>query len=409
MKNLESGYRVIDRRMAISVACGLLAAATLAFAPPGQFLALVLIMVTGAIALSTLGRRIPVLRGLGGDALLTLLVPSWFVHIGAFRPLDLQTMAHAFEAAHALEFFVTVIVAGGILSTDRAGLRRAGAMILPLAAMTTLAVIAFGLTAGLMTGQDMSKVFFFILCPMLSGGLAVGLVPLSIGYASAFATTPAAVMASILPPLLLSNIAMILISGALSYRADKTTDIGPQTKEAVKATLSDLPNLAIGTLFFLGFFLLALIVSRHTAINLPLGVILMAVALGFTGLLPGWLADAVATTYRLVVRYLTFPLIFSVGMIYTPWGPLIEGLAPARLVVICAGLAGVCAAGLALARITSRPVNEMVTLAATRVAMGGSGALAILQAARRLDLMPQAQIALRIGGVAMVSIALLLA
>ena len=48
----------------------------------------------------------------------------------------------------------------------------------------TVTAIAAGVSAGLMFGYDPKHTFFYIVMPILGGGIGEGILPLSIGYAA---------------------------------------------------------------------------------------------------------------------------------------------------------------------------------------------------------------------------------
>jgi len=106
------------------------------------------------------------------------------------------------------------------------------------------------------------------------------------------------------------------------------------------------------------------------------------------------------------VAALTLPILFAVGLFLMPWANLVEGFAPLRLVTIAAVVLALSAVGWLSSRMVSLDAAEGTFVTLSRAAMGGTGCLAILAAGGRMDLMPYAQIASRIGGIATVSIAL---
>jgi Na+/citrate or Na+/malate symporter len=106
------------------------------------------------------------------------------------------------------------------------------------------------------------------------------------------------------------------------------------------------------------------------------------------------------------VAALTLPILFAVGLFLMPWAHLVEGFAPLRLVTIAAVVLALSAVGWLSSRMVSLDAGEGTLVTLSRAAMGGTGCLAILAAGGRMDLMPYAQIATRIGGIATVSIAL---
>lgn len=90
----------------------------------------------------------------------------------------------------------------------------------------------------------------------------------------------------------------------------------------------------------------------------------------------------------------------------TPWKDLLAALAPGNIVTIFVTVATLMATGYLVAgRMRMFPIDVAI-VNACHSGQGGTGDVAILTAANRLQLMPFAQIATRIGGAVTVLLAL---
>jgi malate:Na+ symporter len=82
----------------------------------------------------------------------------------------------------------------------------------------------------------------------------------------------------------------------------------------------------------------------------------------------------------------------------TPWDKLMQAFAVPNLVTIVATVATLVATGFFVGKwIKLYPIDAAIVIAC-RAGQGGTGDVAILTAANRMQLMPFAQIATRIGG-----------
>src|SRR4029077_9356789 len=103
----------------------------------------------------------------------------------------------------------------------------------------------------------------------------------------------------------------------------------------------------------------------------------------------------------------TYPLLFATAVAQTPWHELVAAFHPANLITIVATVASRTAIRyVSGGRVGMYPV-EAAIVNATHSGLGGTGDVMILTAAERLELMPFAQVATRIGGAITVTLALL--
>jgi malate:Na+ symporter len=288
----------------------------------------------------------------------------------------------------------------------------------------SIAAAVVGTAAGTVFGLHAFDALFRIVVPILSGGVTAGALPLSIGYSKVLGISQGAALALMLPAVILGNFAAIVFAGLLAYGEKKRAAKSPATLTNTENRLleanftrivpaggtmrrSGIGSVSAAAGILMALYVLGFAASRGFGIPSPLIVLVAAGILHSANVLSPELRIAVLAIYRFCIAAFTYPVLFAVGLLLVPWERLIEGLAPVNSAIICATVGALSIAGyLASRRAGLNPIEgAIVTL--TRAAMGGTGDIAVLSAARRLELMPFAQIATRIGGAATVAAALM--
>lgn len=371
-------------------------------------------------------------RTLGLGTVVVISVPSYLAHLNFISPGALGRARTLFETTDAIGAFIVIVIVGGIMSIDRRALLTGLAkMIAPLVAGSLVAA-SVGTAAGTVLGLHAFDALFRIVVPILSGGVTAGALPLSIGYSKALGISQGAALALMLPAVILGNFAAIIFAGLLAYgekrRSAKSpsapvntesliveagvTRVEPAGLMRIGPVAGTMRSSGMGTVSAAAGILVALYVlgwtaSRGFGIPSPLTVLVAAAILHSANILSPELRIAVLTIYRFCVSAFTYPILFAVGLLLVPWERLIEGLAPVNLAIICATVGALSIAGYFASRRAGLNPIEGALVTLTRAAMGGTGDIAVLTAARRLELMPFAQIATRIGGAATVAAALI--
>jgi malate:Na+ symporter len=379
---------------------------------------------SGAFTLSGIARRFRTVRTIGLETIVIILVPSYLVHANWFRPATINQVKELLERTDFIGWFITVLIVGSICSIERriliAGLAR---IVLPLSVGSVIAALA-GTLAGAALGLKAFDAFFLVVVLVMGGGVTAGVLPLSVGYASILGISQANMLAVMLPSVILGNFAAIICAGLLDcykrmpWKAEATST--PHVKRLVDGPdrtstalpiddkrTGDVPALGGAVVVVIALYISGLVAMRVLGLPAPLSVLILATIFQLTNAAFQRLRAGVLAVYRFSVATFTYPLLFVVGLVLTPWQQLVEGLTPANLAAIFAAVGSLSIAGFLASRwIGLDPVDgAIVTL--TRAAMGGTGDVAILNAGRRVELMSFAQISTRIGGAATVAIALL--
>src|SRR5581483_11303415 len=123
------------------------------------------------------------LHHFGAAAIMATFVPSFLVY-KKMLPDGLVTAVVDFtKGTNFLYLFIAAIIVGSILGMDRTVLIKGFLKIfVPLAAGSVVAMLV-GTGVGTLLGLGTKHAFFYVVVPIMAGGVGEGAIPLSVGYA----------------------------------------------------------------------------------------------------------------------------------------------------------------------------------------------------------------------------------
>lgn len=368
--------------------------------------------------LGKLGQTIPVLKQIGGTAILCLFVPSAMVGYGLMPEVALKAIATTFKTANFQYFFIACLVAGSILGMPHRVLVQGFIrMFVPLL-VGTLAAIAAGILVGLAFGHSPKETFFFIIIPIVGGGLAEGVLPLSIGYSEMLGRPQGELVAQMVPAALMGNVVAIIAAGLLARVGEaqphfsgngilvRTGDDLPH-EEGPRGAI-ELPLLGCGIILSCALFILGTVLAPHTGIPGPILMIIAATALKLSKLLPAEMERGAYQINRFMSTNLTFAILVAMGTMLVSWQQLVASFTLGYVLICTASVVSMIASGFFVGRRLNMFPVEAGIVTACHSGLGGTGDVAILGASNRMGLMAFAQIATRVGGAIMIVIATLL-
>lgn len=367
-----------------------------------------------------IGHRLPIVNQIGGAAIFATFVPSYL----AFRqllPAGIVTAVTDFtKATNFLYLFIAAVIVGSILSMDRTTLIKGFLKLFVPMAAGSMAAMAVGTAVGTLLGLGARHTLLMIVIPVMAGGVGEGAIPLSVGYAQLWHQPQGELFAQVLPPVMFGSLTAILLAGVLNYfgrRWPLLTGEGRlqpgesdelATHEEDTPVHSDVTHIAGAGMLAIALYLLGLICFRTFGLPAPVAMLLLAVLVNFTQAISPELKQGAYVVYQFFRRAVTYPLLFAIGVALTPWDKLMAAFALPNLLTIVATVVTLVATGFFVGRwIKLYPIDTAIVIAC-RAGQGGTGDVAILTAGNRMQLMPFAQIATRIGGAITITLTLLL-
>lgn len=380
---------------------------------------LAVLMLLGFL-LGEIGTRLPVFRHIGGAAILCLFVPSALVGYKVIDPAMVKALTTAMKTANLQYLYIACLVAGSILGmSHRVLVQGFMRMFVPLLVGTFAAVVA-GVVVGLLFGYNPKHTFFFIVIPIVGGGIGEGILPLSIGYSEILGRPQAELIAMLVPAALLGNVVAILSSGVLKWLGEKRSGLsgnGELVKSGADADLLktdradepvSLSLMGAGLLISCAFFIFGALLSKFTGIPGPILMIVSAAVLKVSKVLPEKMELGAYQMYKFVSTSLTFAILVGLGALFVSWKELVAAFTPGYFAVCAATVLALVSSGFFVGKWLGMYPVESGIVTACHSGLGGTGDVAILSASNRMGLMPFAQISTRIGGAAMVVCATLL-
>ena len=422
-------WRIMDLRIGIIplpiyiILFALLAGFTYTGDLKGEVSIMIAVLVMGGFTCAEIGKRLPVLRNIGAGAIFATFVPSALAYYKLLPPQVEKSVVEFTKYTNFLYLFIACIIVGSILGMDRQVLIKGFLKIFVPLAVGSIAAGAVGTAVGTLLGLGAYHSFFFVVIPIMAGGVGEGAIPLSVGYSEILNQPQGDVFAQVLPPVMLGSLTAILLSGTLNFvgkRYPHLTGEGrlqpgehdamdPTREEAVdeKGSPLDVGTVAAAGLCAITLYLLGVMCYRLFGLPAPVAMLFLAVVAKLTSAVSPHLQQGGFVVYKFFSTAVTYPLLFAIGVSMTPWDKLMAAFNLPNLITIVATVATLMATGALVGRMLGMYPIETAIVNACHSGQGGTGDVAILTAANRMQLMPFAQIATRIGGAITVTLVLI--
>jgi malate:Na+ symporter len=287
----------------------------------------------------------------------------------------------------------------------------------PVAAGSVAAALV-GTAVGTALGLDLKHALFLVVVPIMAGGVGEGALPLSAGYAQILGVEQGPLFAQVLSAVMLGNIAAICCAGLLSYlgtRRPQLTGNGRLTlaqadDEVTEARAPsfefDVSSVAAAGATAVALYLVGVLSHQYFDWPAPVVMLVLVVAAQFFQLVSPRVRGGARFMYGFFSTAVTYPLMFAISVAMTPWGEIVAAFHWVNIVTAVCTVLTLTLTGFLVARRMGMYPVEAAIVNATHSGLGGTGDVAILTAANRMELMPFAQIATRIGGAITVMLAL---
>jgi malate:Na+ symporter len=399
---------------------GLIYVASIQGKLPADMIGGIAIMMIMGIVLGEIGLKVPILRDIGGPAILSIFVPSIMVFYHLLNVDSMKAMTSFMKGSNFLYFYIACLITGSILGMLRVVLVQGFLrMFIPILVGSIGSIVA-GTSVGMMTGLGMYHSFFYVVIPIISGGLGEGILPLSMAYSEIMNQPYESFIPHLVPAAMLGNAIAIMIAGGLrtlGAKKPQLTGNGVLVRtgddERIKKAQNidkpvDFSLMGAGLLLACCFYIWGQLASKFIPIPAPIIMIFSAALVKALGIMPEKMEQGAYHMYKFVAANLTWALLIGVGALYTPWNDVIAAVSPAYIATVAAAVIAMIASGFYVGKLMNMYPVESALVTACHSGLGGTGDVAILSAANRIELMPFAQISTRLGGACMVVIAAIL-
>ena len=377
---------------------------------PSDILMAIALLSMGGFTCAELGKRIPIIRNIGAAAIFATFIPSFLAFHHLLPASILASVTEFTKDSNFLYLFIACIIVGSILGMDRGVLIQGFLKIfVPLAAGSVAGSIV-GTVVGVVLGLGAYHTFFFVVVPIMAGGVGEGAIPLSIGYSQILHQQQGDLFAQVLPPVILASLTAILLAGTLNYVGKKYPHLTGEgrlqpgehdeltNEEEDVGGQIDVTTVAAAVVTAVTLYLIGALAQRIFSFPAPVAMLVIAVMLKLGRVVSPSLQLGAFHVYKFFSTAVTYPLLFAIGVSLTPWDKLVAAFTLPYVVTIVSTVVTIITTGFFVgAWMKMYPIDTAI-VTACHSGQGGTGDVAILTAGNRMQLMPFAQIATRIGG-----------
>lgn len=381
--------------------------------PGGLVGSLILLMVLGE-GLNAVGNTVPVVKTYLGGSVVCILGAAVLQAAGVFTQDAYEMMDSFVNREGFLVFYISALITGSLFNIDRDLLLRATVKLLPTAAVALAAGVATAGILGMVMGNSFLEGILFIGIPMTSGGMTAGAVPLSGMYAPVLGIEAGEILTRIAPATVLGNCVAIIFGGLannLGERRPSLTGNGRLVNDGRKTPERPpmkpaFALLCAGLILSLAFYELGALCNRFVPIIPTYAwMIIAVVVVKGTGILSEELEDAAREWGQFAIHSWTAAALTGIGATLIDLKTILHTLTPFYLLTVVASVAVITLTAAAVGKAVGfYPLEAAIAAGMCTTNMGGSGNVAVLSSAKRMELLPFAQIVTRSCGALMLTL-----
>ncbi|MBZ4256014.1 2-hydroxycarboxylate transporter family protein, partial [Mycobacterium tuberculosis] len=188
--------------------------------------------------------------------------------------------------------------------------------------------------------------FFFIVLPIMAGGVGEGAIPLSMGYAALMHMEQGVALGRVLPMVMLGSLTAIVISGCLNQLGKRFPHLtGEGQLMPNRSGKTDVGTLASGALLAVLLYMMGMLGHKLIGLPAPVGMLFLAVLLKLANVVSPRLQEGSQMVYKFFRTAVTYPILFAVGVAITPWQELVNAFTLTNLLVIVSTVSALVATG----------------------------------------------------------------
>jgi len=419
--NDNKGYRIMGFSVPLFaiITAVVLGGTYLEVLPAGMIGAFALMMVLGAI-FNEIGNHLPIVKDyLGGGPIVIIFGAAALATYNVIPESATIIMNNFMKGEGFLDFYIAALITGSILGMNRNLLIKAAVRYLPaIIGGVVVALSAVGLV-GALIGYGAMEAILYIGVPIMGGGMGAGAVPLANIFGGSLGVDPADMLSVMVPAVALGNALAIVVAGLLNRLGKKNPKLtgngklmeieeksdGKEEKE--EKTELNLPLMGRGLLLAVSFFIIGTTMGKFLPQVHAYAWMIIAVAIvKISGVLPREYEAGAFQWFQFVMTNLTGVLLVGIGVAYTNLNQVIDAFTLQYLLLVGVTIVGATVgSGIVGKFVGFYPIESSITAGLCMANMGGTGDVAVLSSADRMELMPFAQISSRIGGAFMLILA----
>ncbi|WP_392564291.1 2-hydroxycarboxylate transporter family protein [Orbus wheelerorum] len=364
--------------------------------------------------LGTIGQNLPYLKKFGAPAILALIVPSILVYNNVFDSNTLMAAKMLMKDSNFLLFYIASLVCGSILGMHRVILVNGfiRMMIPMLIGMCLAAVVGVGVAVAF--GDTWEHAFFYTVAPVMAGGVGEGVLQLSNAYSNILGLDYDSFVSALIPATVVGNFFAITYTAIINRVGELKPHLSGKgqlvkiqfdgMEEALKEDTSPLDARAMSgaVMILVAMFMLGAILEKITHFPGPVLMIIATAIVKYLRILPASVEKGSQQWYKFISGHFTYPLMAGLGLLYIDLGSVVNVLTIPYFLTVVSVVLTVCLTGFVCAYFFKMYPVEASIISSCQSGMGGTGDVAILSTANRMNLMPFAQVATRLGGALMV-------